>query len=453
MDDIKTPVLTEGDAADKRQEIKEYFNRTYSLYESLFNCLSSDSSYFERPEPLRHPLIFYFGHTSVFYINKLNEAGLLEDRLDEKLEAMLAVGVDEMSWDDLDETHYDWPTVDGLREYRDEARAVVNAAIDKLELRTPIQWDDPFWVIMMGIEHERIHLETSSVLIRQLELPYVREDEAWPVCPDTSGSALVAETRAIDGGRVRLGRDRPSRTYGWDNEFGTREVDVASFRARECLVSQEEFLRFVRDGGYEDSNWWSEEGWAWRSYKEAKSPPFWVADANTPDGFRYRTMTTEIDMPSRWPVEVNYHEAEAYCRWLASRENRDFRLPTEPEWYRMYEVCVDEDYPSWSGAAPGNVNLEHFASSCPVDMFRQGLLCDVIGNVWQWTSTPIDGFEGFEVHPVYDDFSTPTFDGRHNLIKGGSWISTGNEVCRESRYAFRRHFYQHAGFRYVESIA
>jgi putative 4-mercaptohistidine N1-methyltranferase len=59
--------------------------------------------------------------------------------------------------------------------------------------------------------------------------------------------------------------------------------------------------------------------------------------------------------------------------------------------------------------------------------------------------------DGFKVHPYYDDFSTPTFDGKHNLIKGGSWISTGNEATRDSRYAFRRHFFQHAGFRYIQS--
>ena len=55
------------------------------------------------------------------------------------------------------------------------------------------------------------------------------------------------------------------------------------------------------------------------------------------------------------------------------------------------------------------------------------------------------------MHPLYDDFSTPTFDGKHNLIKGGSWISSGNEATKYSRYAFRRHFFQHAGFRYVQS--
>jgi formylglycine-generating enzyme required for sulfatase activity len=110
------------------------------------------------------------------------------------------------------------------------------------------------------------------------------------------------------------------------------------------------------------------------------------------------------------------------------------------------------DLPEWE-MAPGNIGLEHFTSPCPVDLFKQGDFYDVIGNVWQWTETPITGFPGFKVHPTYDDFATPTFDGKHNLIKGGSWISTGNEATVHARYAFRRHFYQHAGFRYIESDA
>ena len=81
---------------------------------------------------------------------------------------------------------------------------------------------------------------------------------------------------------------------------------------------------------------------------------------------------------------------------------------------------------------------------------QTGELYDVVGNVWQWTETPIYPFDGFKVHPLYDDFTTPTFDNKHNLIKGGSWISTGNEAMKDSRYAFRLHFFQHAGFRYVQ---
>jgi putative 4-mercaptohistidine N1-methyltranferase len=98
-----------------------------------------------------------------------------------------------------------------------------------------------------------------------------------------------------------------------------------------------------------------------------------------------------------------------------------------------------------------NIALNKYASSEPVDINQAGDFYDVVGNVWQWTETPIYPFDGFKVHPLYDDFTTPTFDNKHNLIKGGSWISTGNEAMAQSRYAFRRHFFQHAGFRYVEA--
>jgi putative 4-mercaptohistidine N1-methyltranferase len=158
----------------------------------------------------------------------------------------------------------------------------------------------------------------------------------------------------------------------------------------------------------------------------------------------------EIPMPWNWPVEVNCLEAKAFCNWKTAKEGKTFRLPTEAEWIRLAEVCNVPDELVWK-TAPGNINLEHFTSPCPVNKFRTGDFFDVIGNVWQWTETPITGYAGFKVHPMYDDFSTPTFDGKHNLIKGGSWISTGNEAIRDARYAFRRHFYQHAGFRIVQS--
>jgi formylglycine-generating enzyme required for sulfatase activity len=126
------------------------------------------------------------------------------------------------------------------------------------------------------------------------------------------------------------------------------------------------------------------------------------------------------------------------------------RLPTEDEWQRLYAQTGLAEIVE-NTVAPANIHLDHYASSCPVNQFRQGELFDVVGNVWQWTETPIYPFDGFDVHPIYDDFTTPTYDKRHNIIKGGSWISCGNEALSSSRYAFRRHFFQHAGFRYVIS--
>jgi hypothetical protein len=50
-------------------------------------------------------------------------------------------------------------------------REAADLAGARLPVPSPIGWDDALWTILMGIEHERIHLETSSVLIRQLRQP------------------------------------------------------------------------------------------------------------------------------------------------------------------------------------------------------------------------------------------------------------------------------------------
>jgi len=442
----RTAILNQGDPEAKREEIRQYFHATYSIDEQLYDTLASDDAFYVRAEPLRHPLIFYLGHTATFYINKLIVARLTNERINPRFESMFAVGVDEMSWDDLDDAHYDWPTVGEVKAYRDIVRNVVDETIRTMPLQMPIDWDNPFWVILMGIEHQRIHLETSSVIIRRLPIEMVRQLPLWDICTE-SGEAPRNELIPVSGGRVVQGKAKDHPLYGWDNEFGRQATDVWDFAASRYLVSNREYLAFVEDGGYHRQDFWTQEGRKWVGYSKAEHPLFWV---ETPDGYRFRTMAQIIDMPWNWPVEVNYLEAKAFCNWLAQNKGEPIRLPTEAEWYRLRDLHNVPDQPYWE-KAPGNINLEHWASSCPVDRFRFGEFFDIIGNVWQWTETPIMGFDGFEVHPYYDDFSTPTFDTQHNLIKGGSWISTGNEATRDSRYAFRRHFFQHAGLRYVRS--
>lgn len=444
---LRTPLLDGGNAADKRQEIADYFNFTFERYESLFDTLIDDQAYFQKSIPLRHPLIFYFGHTATFFVNKMLLAGLIDKRIDPKFESMFAVGVDEMSWDDLNEDHYDWPAVEEVKAYRKKVQAMVNKVIRQAPLKLPIDWENPWWSIMMGIEHEQIHLETSSVLIRQQRLEWVKPHPAWQPFRETN-EAPRNSLVDIPAGSVSLGKSYSDPIYGWDNEYGEHEADVEAFQAAKFLVSNQEFLEFVEDGGYQADEFWSEDGLQWRQFTKAQHPTFWL---QTKKGWQCRLMAEVIDMPWDWPVDVNYHEAKAFCNWKAKQTGQSVRLPTEDEWYRLYEVAgLDE---LTSDLAPANIHLDYAASSCPVNFFKHGDLYDVIGNVWQWTETPIYPFDEFKVHPIYDDFTTPTFDGRHNLIKGGSWISSGNESRKASRYAFRKHFFQHAGFRYVVSEA
>jgi len=445
-----TPQLNGSSIAEKRAELKSYFHNTWTTYESLFALINNDEAYYSRPEPLRHPLIFYFGHTATFFINKLILGKYINKRVNTKLEAVCAVGVDEMSWDDLNSEHYDWPKVNEVREYRQQVYILVNQLIDTMELVLPIKPDSLAWVILMGCEHERIHLETSSVIMRMLPLTdltdQTKNKSPWKAC----ASFTVApnnELLTVSEQSMVLGKKVADETYGWDNEYGELSVDVAAFSASKYLVSNQEFLIFIQTGGYEKLHFWTEEGQQWLNFTQAKMPRFW--QQRTGEYFQ-RNLLSEIPLPLNWPVEVNYLEAKAFCQWKSEEIKAKIALPTEAQWHCLRENIPDDKADCLQTSA--NTNLAHYASSCPVDEFAAGKFYDVTGNVWQWSESAIDGYDGFKVHPLYDDFSTPTFDGKHNLIKGGSWISTGNEVIKSSRYAFRRHFTQHAGFRYVDNF-
>lgn len=442
----KTPYLNEGEPEQKRQEILQYFRETYQADEHLFEVFADEKAMYRTADPLRHPLIFYFGHTATFYINKLNISKIINERINPKFESMFAIGVDEMSWDDLNQSHYNWPPVEEVRHYRKKVFERVDKLIRELPITLPVGWESPFWIILMAIEHSRIHLETSSVLIRQLPLDVLKPIPAWNICA-ASGPAPDNRLIDVEGGNFRLGKAFNHPLYGWDNEYGVHEAEVKAFKASKYLCSNGEYLQFIDDGGYQTEAYWSEEGWKWATWKKSGHPLFW---RKTDNGWKLRLVFNEIDMPWNWPVEVNQLEAKAFCNWKAAQTGQPIRLLSEDEWYLLHDKAKVPNQPDWN-VAPGNINMEHFQSPCPVDKFNFGPFFDLVGNVWQWTETPITGFEGFKIHPSYDDFSTPTFDMKHNLIKGGSWISTGNEATRDSRYAFRRHFYQHAGFRYVES--
>ena len=443
----KYPVTLDGNSVEeKRQEIKEYFHNTYELYEKVFEVLKSDDVFYEKSEITRHPMIFYFGHTATFFINKLINMKIIKERINPDFESIFAVGVDEMSWDDMDGSNYNWPKVDDVREYRVKVKELVDELIMTLPLTLPIRDNSPMWIILMGIEHERIHIETSLVLHRQMPISLVQSVEEFNVCQN-SADAPENSMIKINAAEITLGKDNSHNLYGWDNEYGEYKEDIAAFEASKYLVSNGEFMEFVEAGGYEKSEFWDDEGKKFLQESRATYPTFWIFK----DGvFKYRTLTSEIDMPLNWPVDVNALEAEAFCRFKSEKDEVKYQLPSEAEYRAIYNEAALQDIPAFHESR-ANLNFYHYASSCPVDEFSFNGIYDVVGNVWQWSRTPIRGFEGFRVHEAYDDFSIPTFDEKHALILGSSWASSGNLIMKYSRYAFRKHFYQNAGFRYVIS--
>jgi len=467
-------------AACSRQQALDYFDNTWTLTETLFSGLRGEEAFFRPPyHHLRHPMIFYYGHPPALYVNKLRLAGLIEKPLNPYFEQLFETGVDEMRWDDLSKNEMRWPSIREVHTYRQQVYRKVRQVIEThpglAADRAPITQNHPLWALFMGFEHERIHLETSSVLIRELPLTLVQRPAEWPKLHPMAGRAIenfppcvgrdFPQNDWIDvpGQPVALGKPADWPSYGWDNEYGRRETTVQPFQASRYLVSNGEFHAFLVAGGYREQRYWSETGWGWRSFRNVKWPTFWVPDG--PAGlhrYQLRTLFEVIDLPWDWPVEVNYHEAKAYCAWRAEEEGAPRRLPSEAEHQALRgirqraavsigaeaDTVMQFDGATLARECGWNLNLA-YGSSSPVAAGQptEAGFHDVFGNVWQWLEDHFNPLPGARVHPYYDDFSTPCYDGQHQMILGGSWASTGDEASLWSRFHFRPHFFQHAGFR------
>lgn len=163
--------------------LQAYFKNSWELYDCLFLSIQEGCAYYQQPDPLRNPLIFYLGHTAVFYINKLKLAGLIKKGINAEYEKIFSVGVDPENPEDLFNNNVRWPEEDKVWKYRVQAYELISQLINNIKLPNSINQEDPLWSLFMGIEHERIHFETSSVLIRQCSTKFLKQPHSWVIAP------------------------------------------------------------------------------------------------------------------------------------------------------------------------------------------------------------------------------------------------------------------------------
>lgn len=464
-----------------RQDVLDYFNNSWTLTELLFRGLKTEDTYTRPPyHALRHPMIFYYGHPAVLFVNKMRLAGLRKEPFNLYLEKVLETGVDEMSWDDMSKNEMSWPKVSEVREYR---KIVYNFVINFIntcpdldiapEKRNFLE-GSPLWSLWMGMEHEKIHFETSSVLIRELPIELVETPNYWAgVHPSAKKSSAVKPVTGTDyteavwkkqsAQKVVVGKPRTTESYGWDNEYGERAVDVKDFEYSSHQITNGEYFDFVASGAYVNDKYWAQEGLQWRKFRNTKRPTFWCATG--PEGsheYELRTIFEIVPMPWSWPCEVNYHEALAFSEWKKEKDlqsnlansNLHYRLLTEAEFISLRENRRDPVLQTTAYSllkkekelAPFEENFNFvWGSPRPSDE-------TLFGNTWHWVMDQFNPLPGFTAHFLYDDFSTPCFDGKHQMILGGSFISCGHEASHWARFHFRPHFYQHSGFRMARTL-
>ena len=417
--------------------------------DALFDIVQPGAMY-DRPIPERHRIIFYVGHLEAFDWNLLHENVFGLRSSHPEFDRLFAFGIDPVGGGLPSDQASDWPSLDLVREYVRRIRASLDEKLMGNGGTGSLQRDgfSIDTLLNVAIEHRLMHLETLAYMLHQL--PFERKKVQGSGARYRSSPVVPAMVEIPDGA-VTLGLARNAGSFGWDNEFEIHTADVPEFEIDRYMVSNGQFLEFMKAGGYEARELWNDADGEWKSAGDISSPVFWREEDG---GWLCRTMFADIPLPLDSPVYVSHAEASAYARWAGKV------LPSEEQWQRAAYDSPDGAvrlYP-WGSEAPssihGNFDFENW-DPVPVNAHPRGHSAfgveGLLGNGWEWTSTVFGPFPGFTPFPFYRGYSADFFDGKHFVMKGGSARTAACMLRPTFRNWFQSHYqYVYAGFRCVK---
>jgi iron(II)-dependent oxidoreductase len=339
----------------------------------------------------------------------------------------------------------------GPAEARAYVKQVREKAFDVLE-RVPLRGSrltEQAFAFGMITQHEQQHDETmlATHQLRQGD-PVLHAPEP----PPARSGPLPAEV-LVPAGAFTMGTS--AEPWALDNERPAHETAVEAFWLDTTPVTAGAYAEFLDRGGYDDERWWSAAGWAYRSENRITAPRFWKREQ---DGWwRTRFGVYERSTADEPVVHVSYYEAEAYAAWAGRR------LPTEAEWEKAarYDPATGRSrrFP-WGDEEPSaehaNLGQRHLrpapAGAYPAGASPTGVH-QLIGDVWEWTSTDFHGYPGFAAFP-YREYSEVFFGPGHKVLRGGSFGTDSAAIrgtFRNWDLPIRRQIF--AGFRTARDAA
>ncbi len=280
-----------------------------------------------------------------------------------------------------------------LRSYMEEVRERTLDVLDGIDLDDgdPVLRDGFVYGLILAHEHQ--HNETMLQLLQMVErYEPVERNEG----PAGESVAEGPEMVRVEAGDAAIGAGPAG--FAYDNERPRHPVELAPFDLDRTPVTNAEFARFIDETGAEPPLYWERDG-----------EGGWVRKA--------MGQTAEVD-PAHPVVHVDFHAAESFAQWAGKR------LPTELEW----EAAA-------AGAGRERANLDHLAfGTAPAGAYADGAsdagAVQMLGDVWEWTSSDFTGYPGFEAFP-YDEYSKVFFGPEHKVLRGGAW-ATRRDVIRTS---------------------
>ncbi|RUL95368.1 ergothioneine biosynthesis protein EgtB [Verrucosispora sp. FIM060022] len=429
--------MTEGaDAEALRSRIAAELERTRART-ALLTEVVDDADLMRQHSPLMSPLVWDLAH-----VGNQEELWLVRDVGGRE---PVRCDIDDL-YDAFKQPRRDRPSLPLLPPT--EARAYVATVRDKVfDLLDRVAFDsrplvaDGF-AFGMIVQHEQQHDETMLATHQLRSGPAVLQAP-----PPPEPTVRPAGGVLVPAGPFVMGTDADP--WALDNERPAHRVELPAYLIDAAPVTNGAYAEFIADGGYDDPRWWSERGWQHRQEAGLSAPLHWRRDG---DGWAYRRFGRWSPVRADEPVvHVCYHEAQAYATWAGKR------LPTEAEWEKAarWDPATGRSrrYP-WGDDDPtsahANLGQRHLWPA-PVGAYPAGAsplgVHQLIGDVWEWTSTTFRGYPGFVAFP-YREYSEVFFGDDHQVLRGGSF-GTDRAACRGTfrnwDYPIRRQIF--SGFR------
>ncbi|MGN6134972.1 MAG: SUMF1/EgtB/PvdO family nonheme iron enzyme [Aureliella sp.] len=240
------------------------------------------------------------------------------------------------------------------------------------------------------------------------------------------------------GGMTRIGHDAEN-GFAYDNETPAHSAYLGAFRLANRAATSGEYLQFIDDGGYRRPELWLSEGWSKVTSENWAGPLYWVQH----EGYWYEFTLAglqRLDL-SRPVCHISYFEADAFARWAGAR------LPTEFEWEHVAtKVAV--------GAAGQETRSGVFADQLIDDgvaLHPQRVdpasadFGDMLGNVWEWTSSAYAAYPGYRPSPGAIGEYNGKFMCNQYVLRGGSCATSSDHI----RVTYRNFFPAHARWQFT----
>ena len=230
-------------------------------------------------------------------------------------------------------------------------------------------------LVELGLHHEQQHqelmvMDIKHVLFQSPMRPAYRPQTGPQVSVDSTSPMSWVRS---DGGLVEVGALGDE--FCFDHETPRHRSWLEPYRVADRLVTNGEWRSFIDDGGYRTVGLWLSEGWATLQANDWDSPLYWNQIDGGWETFTLHGMKPVVDAE---PVcHISHYEADAFARWAGAR------LPTEIEWEHAVTTTPGVEWRHGRRWQP--------EAARPSD----GSVRQVVGDVWQWTSTPFVGYPGF----------------------------------------------------------